>query len=305
MYCLEKMPMRSGIIVINKGRDISSQGVVSRVKRLLGADKAGHTGTLDPLATGALPVLIGRAVKASEYMLTSDKHYRAELLLGKTSDTEDITGNILSESCKVPEESRVREVIDSFVGKIMQTPPMYSALKVGGKKLCDLARSGISVEREPREITVHSIEAKKICDTLYSLDVHCSKGTYIRTLCADIGKALGCGGLMNALVRTQASIFSLDDAYTLDELEKMSAEERESKILPVECIFENLPRVELPDFYTRLATCGAEIYLSKIGFSAEVGQRVRLCGKSGFFALGEVRAFEEGLAVKPIKQFAD
>ena len=179
--------MKSGIIVIKKEKGITSQGVVSRVKRLFGEKKAGHTGTLDPLATGVLPVLLGRGVKASEYMLSSDKHYRAELLLGTVTDTEDITGTVLRTSEDIPDEARVLSVIESFIGESLQTPPMYSALKVGGEKLCDLARQGVMVEREARRITVHSLEAERISDRVYSLNVHCSKGTYIRTLCADIG----------------------------------------------------------------------------------------------------------------------
>lgn len=295
--------MKSGIIVINKGEGITSQGVVNCVKRLFGEKKAGHTGTLDPLATGVLPVLIGRGVKASEYMLSSDKYYRAELLLGKTSDTEDITGNILTECSRIPNEKTVLAAISGFVGESLQTPPMYSALKIGGEKLCDLARRGVTVEREARKITIHSIDAKRISNTVYSLDVHCSKGTYIRTLCADIGKTLGCGGLMQALMRTHASVFGLEDAYTLEEIQAMTEEEREKIIIPVERVFRDLEEVTLDPFYSRLARCGVEIYLKKIGKSFELGEKVTLSDKDGFFALGEVREFDGGYAIKPIKQF--
>ena len=295
--------MTDGIVVVKKEGGISSQGVVSRVKRLFGAKKAGHTGTLDPLAEGVLPVLVGRAVKASEYMLTSDKYYRAVMLLGKTSDTEDITGEILTECRDIPTEEAVLSAVAKFVGPIMQTPPMYSALKVGGKKLCDLARAGIEIDREPREVTVHSIKAERISETLYSLDVHCSKGTYIRTLISDIGAALGCGALMKELLRTRASVFSLEDAITLGELEEMSEEERLSRVVPVERVFEKYAEVSLDPFFARLARCGVEIYLKKIGLTLAPLTRVRLSDDSGFFALGEVREFEGGLAIKPIKQF--
>lgn len=295
--------MKNGLIIINKGEGISSQGVVSRVKRLLGIDKAGHTGTLDPLATGVLPVLVGRGVKASEYMLSSDKHYRATLLLGITTDTEDITGEILTKSEKVPTRAEVFEAIKSMEGVSEQTPPMYSALKVGGKKLCDLARAGVTVERESREITIHKIEAKYINELEYEIDVVCSKGTYIRTLCADIGKKLGTGGVMKTLCRCETAGFSLDDAYTLEALENMTDSEREEKILPIETIFDNLRRVDLPPFFERLARCGVEIYLNKISFEGEVSERVTLWGGGKFFALGEVREFDTGLAIKPIKQF--
>ncbi len=295
--------MKSGIVVLKKEEGITSQGAVNRVKRLFGVSKAGHTGTLDPLATGVLPILIGRAVKASEYMLSSDKYYRARLKLGITTDTEDITGTVLTESRVVPSEDAVFKAIKSFEGEIMQIPPMYSALKVGGRKLCDIARQGGEIEREARKITVHSIGASKISDTVYSLDVHCSKGTYIRTLCADIGKALGCGGAMEALERTRASVFTLEDAHTLTEIEAMSEGERESLIIPTERVFEEYERITLDPFFARLARCGVEIYLKKIGKALPLGERVTLADRLGFFALGEVREFEGGIAIKPIKQF--
>ena len=295
--------MKSGIVVLKKEEGITSQGAVNRVKRLFSADKAGHTGTLDPLATGVLPVLIGRAVKASEYMLTSDKYYRATLKLGITTDTEDITGATLTESDSIPDENTVLKAISEFVGEIMQTPPMYSALKVGGKKLCDLARDGIEIERAARAVTVHSIVAKKIDPSRYTLDVHCSKGTYIRTLCADIGKRLGCGGVMETLERTRASVFTLEDAHTLSEIETMSEDERAELVIPVERVFGKLEIVRLQPFFARLAKCGLEIYLSKIGLDLDEGTRVRIYDTDGFFALGEVRSFDTGLAIKPIKQF--
>ena len=292
---------KNGIIIINKEEGLSSFAVVNRVRRIMGADKAGHTGTLDPMATGVLPVLIGRAVKASEYMLTSDKHYIATLLLGITTDTEDVTGAVLTESDEIPDEASVLSAIDSMVGESEQTPPMYSALKVGGKKLCDLARRGEVVEREPRPITVYGINAKKLSDREYELDVRCSKGTYIRTLCADIGKKLGVGAVMKSLVRAEASGFTLDDAVTLGELEKMSEEEREKRIVPIEYIFRNERRVTLDPFFARLAKCGVEIYLKKIGITAKLGERFAMYDDE-FFAVGEVREFDEGTAIKPIKQ---
>ncbi len=292
-----------GLIIIDKGEGITSFSAVARVRRLFGVSKAGHTGTLDPLATGVLPVLIGRAVKASEFMLTADKHYIATLTLGVATDTEDITGNITDKSDSIPEEGEVLSVISSFVGVSMQTPPMYSALKVGGKKLCDLARAGKTVEREAREICVHSISAKRLTDRDYMLDVVCSKGTYIRTLCADIGRALGCFGTMKTLRRAESAGFTLDDAYTLDELEAMSEAERAGLIIPTEQIFKKYPAVTLSPFFARLAHSGLEIYLKKIGLDGAAGDRVRLLDADGFFALGEIREYEAGLAIKPIRQF--
>lgn len=295
--------MKNGVVIINKEIGPTSQAVVNRVKRIFGASKAGHTGTLDPMATGVLPVLIERGVKASEFMLSSDKHYVATLLLGLTTDTEDVTGETLSLSDSIPSESQVLSVIDGFVGEYMQTPPMYSALKIGGKKLCDLAREGITVEREAREVRIHSITAERINEREYTLDVHCSKGTYIRTLCADIGARLGCGGCMKTLCRASASGFTLADAHTLSELENMTDEEREECVFPVEYIFRELDEVRLQPFFARLAHSGLEIYLKKIKLDLPIGTRVRLSDDEGFFALGEVREFDGGPAIKPIRQF--
>lgn len=293
----------SGLVIINKEEGITSQGVVNRVKRIFGVSKAGHTGTLDPMATGVLPVLVGRGVKASEFMLTSEKHYGATLLLGITTDTEDVTGEVLTE-CEVNlTKEEVLSAISRFVGEIMQTPPMYSALKVGGKKLCDLARRGEVIEREARPVTIHSIKAERINDREYYLDVVCSKGTYIRTLCADIGASLGVGGAMKTLKRLTASSYTIDEAKTLTELEEMTKEEREAFIYPVEDVFKKYDEVRLPDFFARLAHSGLEIYLHKIKKDYKVGTVLRICDSDGFFAVGEVREYEDGLAIKPIRQF--
>ena len=297
------MNMKNGVIIINKEDGLTSQGVVNRVKRILGAAKAGHTGTLDPMATGVLPVLLDRGVKASEFMLTSDKHYVATLLLGVTTDTEDVTGEVLTECDEIPGEDDVLSAVNSFVGKYLQTPPMYSALKIGGKKLCDLARDGITIEREAREVEILALSAEKINEREYTLDVKCSKGTYIRTLCADIGKRLGCGGTMKTLCRASASGFTLADAHTISELENMTEAERDGCIFPIEYIFRDLEAVTLPDFFARLAHSGLEIYLKKINLTLPVGTRVRLLDKDGFFAVGEVREYDGGLAIKPIRQF--
>lgn len=295
----------SGLIIVNKGEGITSQGVVNRIKRLFGVAKAGHTGTLDPMATGVLPVLVGRGVKASEFMLTGEKHYGATLLLGKTSDTEDVTGNILTECDVNLTENEVLSAVDSFVGEIMQVPPMYSALKIGGRKLCDIARRGETVAREARPITVYSIKTEKITDKEYYLDIVCSKGTYIRTLCADIGAALGVGGVMKTLTRLSASGYPIETAHTLEEIEAMNEGDRLACVLPVEDVFKRYEVVELPDFFARLAHSGLEIYLSKIKKHLNVGETVRLYDADGFFAVGEVREFEDGLAIKPIRQFRD
>lgn len=300
---MENTKELSGLVIVNKEEGITSQGVVNRVKRIFGVSKAGHTGTLDPMATGVLPVLIGRGVKASEFMLTSGKHYGATLLLGVTTDTEDVTGTVLTEAEVNCTKEEVLSAIAGFVGEIMQTPPMYSALKVGGKKLCDLARKGETVEREARPVTVYSIDARRINDREYYLDVVCSKGTYIRTLCADIGASLGVGGTMKALRRLSASGYKIDEARTLSELEAMSDSERAGVVYPVEDVFKKYELVSLSDFFARLARAGQEIYLHKIKKDLKLGDVVRIADKNGFFAVGEVREYEDGPAIKPIRQF--
>lgn len=295
--------MKNGIFVLHKGEGLTSQTAVTRVKRLFGAAKAGHTGTLDPLATGVLPILVGNAAKAGEYMLSSDKHYIATLRLGLTSDTEDITGALEKSNAPIPGEDAVMRVLEKFRGEILQVPPMVSALKVGGKKLCDLARQGVVIEREARPITVYRLEAKKLSEDSYSLDVVCSKGTYIRTLCADIGKALGCGGVMETLCRAEASGFTLSDAHTLEALEAMSEAERDALLLPVETVFMKHEAVVLSPFFARLAKNGLPVYLKKIGRSDAEGTYLRMCDADGFFALGRVEMCDEGMAIRPQKQF--
>ena len=293
--------MKNGIIIVNKEAGMTSQTVVNRVKRLFSADKAGHTGTLDPMATGVLPVLVGRAVKVSEFMLSSEKAYRAVLRLGVTTDTEDMTGNILTTSPVTVTEDEVKKVASRFVGEISQVPPMYSALKRDGHKLVDLARRGVTVEREARTVTVYSLLVERLSSLEYALTVECSKGTYIRTLCADIGAALGCGGAMQSLMRIKAAGFSIDKALTLDEISKMSEMERDAAVIDTEALFLDKPSLKLPPFFLRLFKNGCEIYQKKIGTAYKTGSILRVYDEKGFFALGEVEEFEGGSAVKMIK----
>ena len=314
MNTIKKEP--SGILIVNKPVGMTSHDVVNIVRRLYGTKRVGHAGTLDPLASGVLVVLVGRAAKACEYVSHASKKYRATLRLGITTDTEDITGTILTETEIIPDESTVLKIASSFSGTIKQTPPMYSALKVGGQKLVDLARRGLTVEREAREVTVFSIDCEPSdSSTDYVINVHCSGGTYIRTLCADIGKSLACGGVMASLLRTEACGFSLEDSITIDELKSYDHEKLISSLIPTEKLFFDLPSVSISEFYEKLCRSGCEIYQKKISSSFSVGQRVRICGKktsqnpSGFFALGEVieaercKSPELGSAIKAIKTF--
>lgn len=295
----------SGILLIHKHAGATSHDIVYKVRRALHTKRVGHTGTLDPMATGVLVVLVGRAAKACEYVSHDRKVYRATLRLGLTTDTEDTTGTVLTTSDALPSSEQVAETCKRFVGKIKQIPPMYSALKVDGQKLCDLARKGIEVEREAREIEIFSLSCEPTdSESDYTLTVDCSGGTYIRTLCADIGVALGCGGAMATLERVQTGGFGLDECITTAELEAMDDAQRIERLLPVEVLFADLPAVKLPDFYKRLCRNGCEIYQSKIHTDFSVGTRVRICDAQGhFFALGEVREYESGSAIAMIKLF--
>ena len=304
--------LNGGILILHKDGGMTSHDAVNRIRRLYGTKQVGHTGTLDPMATGVLVVLIGRAVKFAEFFneigstggidVTSDKAYRAVLRLGISTDTGDITGTVLSVSNNIPDENEVFAAIKRFEGEIMQIPPMYSALKRGGVKLADLARRGIVIERDPRPVTIYDIFASKLGDTDYSLEIRCSKGTYIRSLCADIGDALGCYGTMAALERTSAHGLGLPDAVTLADLEMIGMSERESLLRPVSSLFDGLPRIELPQFFVRLARNGNEIYQHKIGTLIPNGEFAALCENGQIFAVGRAAQYPDGSALKPVKQ---
>ncbi len=276
----------SGVLIVNKHAGVTSHRIISACRRLYDTQRVGHAGTLDPIATGVLPVLIGRAAKAADYIIRHDKAYRCEMLLGLTTDTEDVTGEVLTRSERLPEEDEVLAVCRRFVGKILQTPPMYSALKVGGKKLVDIARAGGEVERTPREIEIYSLEAQRLAPDRYALTVACSKGTYIRTLCADIGRELGCGAVMAELVRTRTGRFTLEEAVTVEELDGMTPEERLGVLRPVESLFEELPALELGAFHARLIRCGSDLYQEKLKTDFPEGTLIRLRRSGTFFALG-------------------
>ena len=296
----------NGVLIVNKHAGVTSHHIVNVVRRLYNTRRVGHAGTLDPMATGVLVVLIGRAAKASEYLSHDAKHYRATLRLGLTTDTEDTTGAVLTTSDNIPSFEELKAVLPRFRGKILQTPPMYSALKVDGQKLVDLARGGEVIEREAREIEIFSLDATSTdnkCE--YILDVHCSGGTYIRTLCADIGAALGCGGAMASLERGEACGFDLSMAHTVEEIEALTEEEKLDLLISTERLFADLPTVRLSAFFEKLSRSGCEIYLKKIGLDFPLGTRITMCDQNGaFFALGEVGEFRDGIAVKAIKMFA-
>ena len=233
----------NGIVIIDKPAEWTSQDVTARLRRVFGTRRIGHGGTLDPMATGVLPVFVGRATRGVEFFEHAEKTYETELLLGVATDTEDTTGTVLSRREVSVTQAQLDGVLERFRGEIMQIPPMYSALKVNGQKLCDLARKGRQVERQPRPVTIHELTLlSREGDTL-RLRVRCSKGTYIRTLCADIGEALGCGGCMQALRRTQAGEYTISKAVPLQQL--LEAAEPETYLRDVDTMFRGYPAVKL------------------------------------------------------------
>lgn len=299
-------PTLSGVLLLDKPAGPTSHDMVGLTRRLYGTRRVGHTGTLDPLATGLLILLIGRAAKAAEYLVSDDKRYTATLRLGLTTDTEDVTGEVLTRADVLPSPAAVQAACAAMVGRGEQIPPMYSALKVGGRKLVDIARAGGEVERQARPIEIYSLTCTPAeLPGDYSLDVHCSKGTYIRTLCADIGAQLSCGGVMASLRRTVSGGFSLADAVTVEALEAMTPDERRARLIPLESLFAVLPALRLGEFHEKLIRGGCAVAAKKLGVHDPLGTRLRLCGKAGFFALGEVVEGEDegGPAVKMVKLF--
>lgn len=236
----------NGILLIDKPRDWTSHDVVGKLRGILRERRIGHSGTLDPMATGLLVVFIGRATRAVEFAEAHEKEYHAGLRLGMVTDTQDVTGTVLEQcDCSVSRE-KLEAVLPRFRGEIQQIPPMYSAIKVQGKKLYEIARKGGEVERKPRPVTISKLEVTGEEHGDYLLDVVCSKGTYIRTLCHDIGGALGVGGTMSALRRVRAGQFSLENAYTLEQVQHAAdAGRAEELLLPVDALFSEYPAVAL------------------------------------------------------------
>ena len=233
----------NGIVIIDKPQDWTSQDVTARLRRVFNTRRIGHGGTLDPMATGVLPVFVGRATRGVEFFEHAEKIYEATIRLGLTTDTEDVTGTVLEEREVRISEEEFLGILDKFRGKIQQIPPMYSALKVNGQKLCDLARKGKEVERQPREIEIFELTCLAFSGNTARLRVHCSKGTYIRTLCKDIGQALGCGGCMEALRRVRAGEYGIESAVPLAEL--LESAEPEKYLRTVDTMFTQYPAVTL------------------------------------------------------------
>ena len=271
----------NGIVIVDKPQDWTSQDVTARLRRVFNTRRIGHGGTLDPMATGVLPVFVGRATRGVEFFEHAEKTYEATLRLGITTDTEDITGTVLQERPVTVSEMEFLATLDQFRGEIFQVPPMYSALKVNGQKLCDLARKGKEVERKPRPITIFELECLSFDGDTALLRVRCSKGTYIRTLCKDIGEALGCGGCMAALRRVSAGEYSIENSVPLQVL--LDTDQPETYLQNVDTMFSNIPAITLTEKQEKRCRNGNSFTLR-----ADNG-RYRVYSQSGeFLALSQV-----------------
>ena len=285
----------NGILLMDKEPDWTSNDVVVKLKGILHERRIGHSGTLDPMATGLLVVFVGRATRAVQFAESDSKRYRAALRLGVTTDTQDITGTVLEQEDAAVTQAELETVLERFRGEIEQVPPMYSAIQIGGRRLYDIARKGGTVERTPRPVTIHELNITGREGEDWLLDVHCSKGTYIRTLCHDIGLALGCGGCMSALRRTEAGAFRVEDAITIGEAQRLrDAGEIEQHLLPVDTLFSREKTCTASAQEEKRIRCGTE-------YRTELPDGLyRVYGESGaFLMLGRA----ENGTMKTIKNF--
>lgn len=259
----------TGILNVYKPKGITSHNVVSFVRKQLNIKRVGHTGTLDPLATGVLPVLIGNATKLSDIIMADEKKYRARVTLGITTDTDDSTGEIIEKKDVLVTEKELNDVVKSFLGETEQIPPMYSAIKVNGQKLYKLARQGVEIERKPRAVTIYDIKISDFDGVNFDMEVHCSKGTYIRALCRDIGDALGTGAVMDELERTMSGVFTKENSYTFEEIEKCVASGEIEKILlkPDDVLGEFL-RVDVTEEFTQKIKNGIRLRPQQINIKS-------------------------------------
>lgn len=298
--------MYHGMINVYKEKGFTSHDVVAKLRGICKQKKIGHTGTLDPDAVGVLPVCLGCATRLCDMLTEKDKEYVAVLRLGITTDTQDATGKVLAEKEVSVSEEEVRAVIASFEGEQLQIPPMYSALKVNGKKLYELAREGKEIERKARPIVVHEIEILSENMPEFTIRVKCSKGTYIRTICHDIGQKLSCGGVMVSLKRTKVGNFGIEDAYTLSQIEDMAKEGKLCEILlPVEKVFEKLPEIRVKETAMKALLNGNQLKKEEIlmlSDEALKAEEVRVYGADGRFY--GVYGYQEGRKLFcPIKMF--
>ena len=296
----------NGILCVNKPQDFTSFDVVAKLRGILKIRKLGHGGTLDPMATGVLPVFVGTAAKACDMMPDNSKSYCAGFKFGLVSDTQDITGEILKTSDVPVKYDDIKSVLSDFTGKILQTPPMYSAVQVNGQRLYDLARKGIEVERPTREIFVEKIQITEYHEETRTgtLEIFCGKGTYVRTLINDIGEKLNCGGIMTSLVRTSSGGFTLDDCYDFDSIKKaVDGNYIEDLIIPTERIFSSLDKIYLNEVQTRMYKNGVRLDLARIKNIKENITEYSVYGSDGVF-IGVAKADYENNVLCVRKNFA-
>lgn len=298
--------MYNGILNIYKEAGFTSHDVVAKLRGILKQKKIGHTGTLDPDAVGVLPVCLGTGTRLCDMLTDKSKEYRAVLLLGKTTDTQDISGQVLTEKEVKVTEEEAENAIRSFIGEYAQIPPMYSAIKIEGKKLYELARAGKEIERKARTVQIHQIEIEKICLPEITMKVSCSKGTYIRTLCHDIGEKLGCGGVMSSLERTRVGEFPLEEAFTLTQIESFVKEGcLKEHMLPVEDVFKEYRAVTVRRKFQKLIDNGNAFYRNMITENCEMqdGEPVRVYNEDGrFYGIFEWNGEDR---FRPVKMFME
>ncbi len=289
----------NGILVLNKPKGYTSHDAVNVVRKLLGTRKVGHTGTLDPNAEGVLPICVGKSTKACDMITFSDKEYVAGVKLGITTDTYDIWGSVRESMDVNVTKDMLEETVSSFLGDIMQVPPMYSAIKQNGKKLYELARQGVEVERAPRKVSIYECEIIDFsCDT-FTIRVRCSKGTYIRSLCHDIGTALGCGACMTSLVRTKSSVFDIEEAMTFEEIkERVETLGAQSVLGCVDRVFMGYPEYIASDVVRERLINGA---YSRV--STELGTYRVYDGDDIFVGIARIIQGEKGNVIKMEKSF--
>lgn len=299
--------MVNGIINIYKEAGFTSHDVVAKLRGIVKQKKIGHTGTLDPDATGVLPVCLGNATKLCDMLTDKSKEYEACMLLGVTTDTQDMSGKVLENKQISCTQEEAREAVLSFIGEYDQIPPMYSAIKVNGKKLYELARNGIEIERKPRRVEISHIEILECSLPEIHFRVTCSKGTYIRTLCADIGDKLGCGAAMKSLIRTRVGTFVIEEAWKLSEVEKMVAEGKllEHVIAP-DRVFMEYPKVKVKSVFEKALANGNKLGLNQVTFEKEntlqEGELIRVYNSGDIFT-GVYTYMAEEKCLKPYKMF--
>ncbi len=295
-----------GIFAVYKPAGFTSFDIVAKMRGILRTRRLGHGGTLDPMAEGVLPVFAGSAAKACDMLPDHDKAYRAGFRLGISTDTQDITGRIMSESPVNVSRETLESAAEGFKGQIMQIPPMYSAVSVNGKRLYELARQGVTVERKPRPVTVYSLDITDYDEETKSgtIELSCSKGTYIRTIIHDIGEALGCGGVMTSLLRTAACGFTLDDCVTLEELEKEAERDGDFKsmLTPVSKVFDFLPQVRLSEKQEKMYRNGIRLDIDRLDTDDKTASRLAVYGSGGRF-LGTAVIMEEQKLLRVEKNF--